>query len=98
MLFEYAYARSSTVNDRADGTDMSFAPDTTREPTFFKGELRKKLPFREAISALHDVVVSDLRFKPKDKTEYLEWRKKQEDFDWAEIAQQRSAVQARLQA
>src|SRR5262249_35450361 len=40
------------------------------------------LRFREAISALHDVVISDLRFKPKDKTAYLEYlaeQKKRED-------------------
>src|SRR5262249_46454095 len=33
------------------------------------------LRFREAISALHDVVISDLRFKPRDKTAYEEWKK-----------------------
>jgi len=31
--------------------------------------------FREAMSALHDVVISDLRFKPRDKTAYEEWKK-----------------------
>src|SRR6185503_8495171 len=30
-----------------------------------------------AISALHDVVVSDLRFAKKEKTAYLEWKKQQ---------------------
>jgi hypothetical protein len=54
-------------------TGMSFAPDTLRESAWFVGKLHKKLAFREAISALHDVVVSDLRFKPKDKTAYKEW-------------------------
>lgn len=54
-------------------TGMSFAPDTLRESAWFVGKLHKKLAFREAISALHDVVISDLRFKPKDKTAYKEW-------------------------
>src|SRR5688500_8782173 len=57
---------------------MSFVPDATREPTFFTGRLRRRIEFREAISALHDVVVSDLRFKPKDKTAYKEWASQQE--------------------
>ena len=35
------------------------------------------LRFREAISALHDVVINDLRFKPRDKTAYEEWNKQQ---------------------
>ena len=37
------------------------------------------MAFREAISALHDVVVSDLRYKPKDRTEYKEWRAQQDE-------------------
>ncbi len=79
MLFNYKYGGSSSVTGNASKTDMSFAPDTLREPTFFVGALGKHIPFREAISALHDVVISDLRFKPKDKTEYLEWVKSQEE-------------------
>src|SRR6202012_3019550 len=31
----------------------------------------------EAMSALHDVVISDLRFKPKDKTAYEQWKKEE---------------------
>jgi len=62
----------------------------TREPTYFSGEIGKPLAFREAISALHDVVVSDLRFKPKDKTAYKAWAAQQEIIDWDEIARQRA--------
>lgn len=78
MLFDYKYSKSTEVSNSAHGTSMSFAPDTLREPTFFIGKLNKKIAFREAISALHDVVVSDLRFKPRDKTEYLAWAAEQE--------------------
>ena len=78
MLFNYKYSGSSTVSSNADSTSMSFAPDTLREPTFFRGLLSKNIPFREAISALHDVVVSDLRFKPKDRDEYKAWAAEQE--------------------
>lgn len=78
MLFDYKYSRSTSVNSTSQSTSMSFAPDTLRQPTFFVGKLNKKISFREAISALHDVVISDLRFKPKDKTEYLAWAAEQE--------------------
>ncbi|MDF2189243.1 SWIM zinc finger family protein [Paraflavitalea sp. CAU 1676] len=73
MLFNYRFAGSSTVTSSAHMTGMSFAPDTLRDSAWFVGKLHKKLAFREAISALHDVVISDLRFKPKDKTAYKEW-------------------------
>jgi hypothetical protein len=79
MQFNYKYGGSSQVSNNANATDMSFAPDALRQPTFFVGKLAKHLAFREAISALNAVVVSDLRFKPKDKTAYLEWAAAQEE-------------------
>ena len=96
MEFQYAFKGSSTVANRPDGTDLSFSPDTKREPTYFSGELRKGIAFREAISALHDVVVSDLRFKPKDKSGYKEWAAKQEAIDWDQVAAQRAGVATQI--
>ncbi len=105
MEFNYAYRRDSSVASSASATSLSFAPDTLRPPTFFSGELRKSVAFREAISALHDVVVSDLRWKPKDKTAYKEWVARQEEMAlaWAasqrgEVARQIAQVQAELEA
>ncbi len=94
MEFNYAYKGSTAVSDRGSSTQLSFSPDTKRPPTYFIGELHQNVAFREAISALHDVVVSDLRFKPKDKTAYKEWRAKQDDIeiDWQMIAVERQAV------
>ncbi|MEZ6046410.1 MAG: SWIM zinc finger family protein [Planctomycetaceae bacterium] len=103
MEFNYAYQSSTVVESSGAQTSMSFAPDTLREPTFFRGELKQKLNFREAISALHDVVVSDLRWKPKDKTAYKEWAEKQTDVDMVQVAarqenlkQQIKEIQAEL--
>jgi SWIM zinc finger len=73
MLFNYKYHGNSGVATGAKGTDMSFAPDTLRSPTYFIGTLAKNIGFREAMSALHHVVVSDMRFKPQDKSTYKEW-------------------------
>lgn len=101
MEFEYRYHGSTAVDSSARATSMSFSPDTRREPTYFVGELGKCLEFREAISALHDVVVSDLRWKPKDRTEYKEWLAKQEQINWQQVAVARSRNAAeinRLQA
>lgn len=79
MRFNYKFAGSSTVSNNAAGTAMQFAPDTLRQPTYFLGKLSQKIPFREAISALNAVVVSDLRFVPKDKTQYHEWLETNEE-------------------
>ncbi|MEZ5427819.1 MAG: hypothetical protein R2747_16235 [Pyrinomonadaceae bacterium] len=98
MQFDYAYRGNSSVASSSRSTDMSFVPDAKREPTFFIAELRQKLEFREAISALHDVVVSDLRFKPKDKTAYKQWAAEREQIDWQEVAAQRAEVAGKIKA
>jgi hypothetical protein len=96
MLFDYRYKGNTSVANVAQETSMSFAPDTNRQPTYFYGELAKQIEFREAISALHDVVISDLRYQPKDKTAYKEWAAQQEQIDWQAVAIERTAVGDRI--
>lgn len=96
MEFNYTYKGSTSVANGVSDTSMSFSPDVRREPTFFVGELGKMIEFREAISALHDVVVSDLRFKPKDKTAYKEWAAKQEQIDWQSVLSERQEVKKKI--
>jgi hypothetical protein len=96
MEFNYSYKGATAVENHPYRTNMAFVPDASREPTYFSGELDARIPFREAISALHDVVVSDMRFKPKDKTAYKEWAEKQDLVDMAQIASQRSGNAARI--
>ena len=77
MLFDYRYLGNSTVTDSGGHSNMSFVPDASRsKKVSFAGEFRPEhvVRFREAMSALHDVVVNDQRFVPKDRSEYLAWR------------------------
>ncbi|HEX8014633.1 MAG TPA: SWIM zinc finger family protein [Flavobacterium sp.] len=99
MLFDYKYSGSTIVNNTSTSTGMSFSPDTLREPTFFVGKLNQKIAFREAISALHDVVISDLRFSPKDKEQYKLWAAEQEKLWLSEYMAdfQIETVRARIQ-
>lgn len=89
MEFNYSYKGNTGVTESGGNTQMSFSPDTKRPPTYFIGELRQNVAFREAISALHDVVVSDMSFQPKDKTAYKEWVAQQQEIDWQLVASQR---------
>jgi hypothetical protein len=98
MEFNYAYQGNSSISGSGDRTQMSFSPDLTRQPTFFRGELRQNIAFREAISALHDVVVSDLRFKPKDKTAYKAWAAERDEIDWQLVNAQRRDVADRIRS
>jgi hypothetical protein len=57
-------------------------PNLRRDRVGFVGTLRQPLRFREAVSALHEVVVSDLRYKAKDHSAYqayLAEQKKREE-------------------
>ena len=69
--------RSELLNGGPRQT-LRFAPNLSRDPVAFDGGLRHPLRFREAISALHDVVISDLRFKARDKSPYQEWKKQEQ--------------------
>ncbi len=70
MNLTLAYrGRSAIVSDRGS-LAISLAPNLRRDRVAYDGTLRMPLRFREAIGALHDVVVSDLRYKPKDKSAY----------------------------
>lgn len=86
MKFNYKYSGTSAINNGVSSTGVNFAPDLLREPTYFVGTLDKKLPFREAISALHHVVTADFNFQPKDNTAYLAWLKSQEEVWVAEAS------------
>ncbi len=98
MEFEYAYKGNTNLSENSNSTQMSFSPDLKRPPTYFVGELRQNVAFREAISALHDVVVSNQKFKPKDKTAYKEWAAKQQEIDWQLVAEQRQEVTDKIKA
>ncbi len=98
MQFDYKFHGSSSVASTARATDVSFAPDVSREPTYFVGSLAKNVAFREAISALNGVVVSDLRFKPRDKTAYKEWAAGQEKAWLAGFTAHKPEVEARIEA
>lgn len=77
MQFRYKYYGSTKVDDAATSQDFSFAPDALRPPTSFEGVLKRDshahLAVREALSALHAVVVSDLRYRGRDQTAYQAW-------------------------
>src|ERR1044071_7639054 len=77
MQVAFAYRGRSGITQTNVGLAVALAPNLRRDRVSFVGTLRQPLWFREAMSALHDVVISDLRFKPKDKTAYEQWKKEE---------------------
>jgi hypothetical protein len=82
MNLTVAYLGRSGLFRGPGGLAVSLAPNLRRDRVGFTGTLRQPLRFREAVSALHDVVVSDLRYTPRDHSDYqtyLAEQKKRED-------------------
>jgi hypothetical protein len=77
MNTTFAYSGHSAVIGSCNHQTFQLVPNLARDPVAFDAPLIKPLRFREAMSALHDTVISDLRFKKRDKTAYLEWKKSQ---------------------
>lgn len=62
------YGGRSGIVSGPKGATIALAPNLRRDRVAFDAALRHPLRFREAMGALHDVVVSDLRYKPKDRS------------------------------
>lgn len=98
MEFARKYHGHSQVSNTGRETNLAFVPDALRNPTYFAAEVRQHLPFREAMSALHQVVVSDMSFQPKDKADYKAWLKTQEAVFLAQAIAQQGRIKAQLDA
>jgi hypothetical protein len=78
MNLDLKYLGSSGIIESSSGTSaLSFQPNLARPKVFFDQRLKNPLRFREAMSALHDVVVGDFRFKKRDKSLYDAWKAEQ---------------------
>ena len=71
----------TSVTQRYRGTSaveqgvVRLVSDLQRQPVRVSGRLKDPLRFREAMSALHEIVRSDLRYKPKDRSAYLAYQR-----------------------
>ncbi len=96
MKSTLSYLGRSEVQRLTDGLSLSLKPNLARDKVFFDGQVENPLRWREAMSALHEVVVGDLRFKKRTGTDaYRAYLKEvQED----EAGMQREAgLQARAE-
>ena len=93
MDIQYKYFGTSRVDSSAQASSMTFAPDASREPTFLCGEISKEhsVSFREAISALHSVVMSDLRYKV-DNADYKVWRAEQDALELQQFFEEELSI------
>lgn len=73
---DLAYAGPSTLeSDDDDRATLRLVGNLKRPAVRFEATLRDPLRFREAMGALYEVVGSDYRYVPKDRTAYLAYRR-----------------------
>lgn len=82
------YAEASRLGESDQGAELRLFGALDRDPVSAAGVFRDPVTTREALSVLHAVVASDLRYTPKDRTAYLAWKR----------LQQQTASQAQWQA
>jgi hypothetical protein len=68
MNLTLAYHGRSAIVSGPGNLAITLAPNLRRDRVSFDGLLKQPLRFREAVGALHDVVVSDFRYQPKDRS------------------------------
>lgn len=94
MNVTLAYRGHSEVDQTGGRQVFRLVPNLSRDPVGLDAPLRRPLRFREAMSALHDIVVSDLRFKKRDRTAFQQWKNAEGS---RAIAVRRNAYQSALQ-
>lgn len=74
------------------GVAMAFAPNLARSPVSFDEEIADPLRFREAVSALHEIVIGDLRRPKKDRSAHRAYLARQAEREQAlrQLAQDRT--------
>ncbi|MEQ1824964.1 MAG: hypothetical protein ABL921_03430 [Pirellula sp.] len=79
MELSFAYRRRSAVQQSSNGLAIALAPNLRRDCVSYRGHLIDAISFREAISALHDIVINDLRYQPRDRSAYEAYRKNENE-------------------
>ena len=78
MIVAMRYQGASGVVQRLRAAQVSLAANTLREVVYFRGELGRPVVLREALAALHRVVRSDLKYRPRPRHEYRAWLQEQD--------------------
>ncbi len=78
MIVTMDYQGRSGIANGAKDAKVAFATNTLREATFLRGTLARPVLFREALAAMYQVVVSDYKYRPKDRLEFRAWLEEQD--------------------
>jgi hypothetical protein len=98
MIASFRYAGRSGIVNGLDRAHVALATNTLREATFFRGTLGHPVTFREALAALYDVVVSDFKYRPRDRLEFQAWLEAQDRAFLDGLGMKSQAIREKVQA
>jgi predicted nucleic acid-binding Zn finger protein len=98
VIYQTAYAGRSGIVNGLSSARVALATSTLREPTFFEGTLAQPVLMREAMAALYRVVVSDYKYRPRERVEFFAWLAEQDRKFLAGLAMKDQAVRRRSEA
>jgi hypothetical protein len=73
--FTFRYPRTSQVLGSEGKTTVDLVGNEQRQAVTVDGLVHDPMAFREALSTLYDVVRSDFRYVPKDRTAYMAYQR-----------------------
>lgn len=97
MKMNVRYEGQSAIVNGLDQSYVALATNTLREAAFFKGEIKKARDLREGLAALHSVVVSDFKYKPKDRLAFRLWLEEQDRLFLQQLSAGSPKIQARIE-
>jgi hypothetical protein len=98
MMVPFRYAGASGVVSGLRDTRAAFATNQLRDAAAFRGEVRHPVLLREALGALHSVVVSDYKYHPRDRLAFKAWLESQDKKFLAGLQAQSAAARAEMAA
>jgi hypothetical protein len=78
MIVPLRYAGRSAILSGLRQARVLLAANRLREEASFRGEVAQPLLLREALAALHQVVVSDYKYRPRDRAAFRAWLEQQD--------------------
>src|SRR5205085_12052472 len=78
VIVQSRYQGRSAILNGLNQARLGFATNVLLEPAFFIGELKNAVLLREALAALYSVVVSDFKYRPRDRLAFMAWLEEQD--------------------
>lgn len=98
MQVQFKYTGQSGIVSGLRQSRVAFATNVLREPSYLNGQLGRPLVVRDALAALHRVVVSDLKYRPKDRLEFRLWLEAQDRLFLQSLAVKSESLREELEA